>query len=117
MCRLHVLLAAERGFGSCCGASTGNEEGEAMTGALKSAFRSVDEEILNRARAEGDRDGSCALVAVRIGAPTVSALANLSHSHRSISHGYNCQGVCHYPLWPRTIMHACLLHAWHAKQR
>jgi hypothetical protein len=70
-CRLHVLLAAERGVAGCRGSAGGAaEEGEAeaMRAALEAAFARMDEEVLQRARSEGGRDGSCALVAVRIGA-------------------------------------------------
>ncbi|CAK0781692.1 hypothetical protein CVIRNUC_005447 [Coccomyxa viridis] len=65
--RLHMLLAEERGFASCAGKGTGAEEGEAMCEALERAFLRMDAQVLNRARAEGDRDGSCALIAVRVG--------------------------------------------------
>lgn len=68
---MHVLLAAERGFAGCTGAAGGpgaDAEAAGMRAALESAFLAVDREILDRARREGGRDGSCALVAVRIGA-------------------------------------------------
>ena len=69
MCRLHVLLAEERGFASCCGeAAAAEKEGQAMKDALERTFARIDEQILSRARAEDARDGSCALIAVRIGA-------------------------------------------------
>ena len=63
-----MLLAEERGFASCAGKGAGAEEGEAMREALERAFLRMDAQVLDRARAEGDRDGSCALVAVRVGA-------------------------------------------------
>ena len=70
-CRLHVLLAEERGFASCSGeAQAAERESTAMRDALERAFLRIDAEVLNRARAENARDGSCALVAVRIGAPS-----------------------------------------------
>lgn len=67
LCRLHTLLAAERGFARCTGAAT-EAEAAAMTGAMENAFLALDREILDRARREGGRDGCCALVAVRVGA-------------------------------------------------
>lgn len=69
-CRMHVLLAAERGFAGCTAADglRGLSEESAMRHALESAFLAVDREILDRARRERGRDGCCALVAVRIGA-------------------------------------------------
>ena len=63
-----MLLAEERGFASCAGKGAGAEEGEAMREALEHAFLRMDAQVLDRARAEGDRDGSCALIAVRVGA-------------------------------------------------
>ncbi|CAL5221222.1 g3373 [Coccomyxa viridis] len=66
--RLHVLLAEERGFASCSGeAQAAERESTAMRDALERSFLRIDAEVLNRARAENARDGSCALVAVRIG--------------------------------------------------
>ena len=38
-----------------------------MREALEHTFIALDDQICNRARAEDARDGSCALVAVRIG--------------------------------------------------
>ena len=68
--RLHVLLAEERGFASCSGeAQAAEKDSAAMRDALERAFLRIDAEILSRARADGARDGSCALAAVRIGAP------------------------------------------------
>ena len=65
-----MLLAEERGFASCSGeAQAAERESLAMRDALERAFLRIDAEILSRARAESARDGSCALVAVRIGAP------------------------------------------------
>lgn len=71
VCRLHKVLAAERGFAGCTGAAgapAAEAEAAAMSGALESAFLAMDREILDRARHESGRDGCCALVAVRIGA-------------------------------------------------
>ena len=65
-----MLLAEERGFASCAGKGASTEEGEAMREALERAFLRMDAQVLDRARAEGDRDGSCALVAVTVGALT-----------------------------------------------
>ena len=66
--RLHVILAKERGFASCSGdAAAAEREGEAMREALEHTFIALDDQICTRARAEDARDGSCALVAVRIG--------------------------------------------------
>ena len=61
-------MAKERGFASCCGdAAAAEREGEAMREALEHTFIALDDQICTRARAEDARDGSCALVAVRIG--------------------------------------------------
>lgn len=66
-----MLLAEERGFASCSGeAQAAERESPAMRDALERAFLRIDAQILDRARAENARDGSCALVAVRIGALT-----------------------------------------------
>ena len=69
-----MLLAEERGFASCAGKGASAEEGEAMREALERAFLRMDAQVLDRARAEGDRDGSCALIAVRVGALTDTML-------------------------------------------
>ena len=45
-----------------------SREAKAMSSAVKHAFKVVDEEILDRCREEQGRDGSCALVILRIGA-------------------------------------------------
>ena len=63
-----MLLAEEHGFASCAGKGASAENGEAMREALERAFLRMDAQVLDRARAEGDRDGSCALIAVRVGA-------------------------------------------------
>ena len=69
-------MAKERGFASCSGdAAAADREGEAMRQALEHTFIALDDQICNRARAEDARDGSCALVAVRIGADTVTCPA------------------------------------------
>ncbi len=61
-------MARERGFASCSGdMAAADREGEAMREALEHTFIALDDQICNRARAEDARDGSCALVAVRIG--------------------------------------------------
>ena len=66
-----MLLAEERGFASCSGeAQAAERESTAMRDALERAFLRIDAETLARARAENARDGSCALVTVRIGALT-----------------------------------------------
>lgn len=44
-----------------------SREAQAMVSAVKHAFHLVDEEILQRCRQEKGRDGSCALVVIRIG--------------------------------------------------
>ena len=44
-----------------------SREAQAVTGAVKHAFHLVDQEILERCRQENGRDGSCALVILRIG--------------------------------------------------
>ena len=126
-----MLLAEERGFASCAGKGAGAEEGEAMREALERAFLRMDAQVLNRARAEGDRDGSCALIAVRVGAlsdmmlqrihwgmtPLLSedsiaasrtCLAAMSHGSLSITGFVKVKGrfawnaCCLLPLRPRT---------------
>ncbi|KAK9914952.1 hypothetical protein WJX75_002812 [Coccomyxa subellipsoidea] len=80
--RMHVLLAAERGFAGCTAADglRGLSEESAMRHALESAFLAVDREILDRARRERGRDGCCALVAVRIGDSLYTAHAGDSRA-------------------------------------
>lgn len=65
-----MLLAAERDIAGCAGASGSaaeEREAETMRTALEGAFAKMDCEILERAKREGGRDGSCALIALRIG--------------------------------------------------
>ena len=97
--RLHVLLAEERGFASCSGeAQAAERESTAMRDALERSFLRIDAEVLNRARAENARDGSCALVAVRIGA--------LTCKHQSALCGCTAGPVV--SLWPAMLANPTL---------
>ena len=76
--RLHTVLAQEPALRTCTGVAAGlwarqdvssqeAQEAADMGHAVKHAFSVVDEEILERARAEQGRDGATALVVLRIG--------------------------------------------------
>lgn len=80
-CRLHAVLAQEPALRDCRGELSKSpfpwdqqdsnqresKEAHAMTNAVKHAFHLVDQEILDRCRQEQGRDGSCALVVLRVG--------------------------------------------------
>eukprot|EP00884_Botryococcus_braunii_P014428 jgi/Botrbrau1/22987/Bobra.0030s0052.2 len=81
--RLHMALAQEAAVRSCTGDGVGGadfvEEG-AMGTALRRVFHVVDQEILDRARAEGGRDGATALVVLRVGSALFTAHAGDSRA-------------------------------------
>jgi serine/threonine protein phosphatase PrpC len=78
-----MALAQEAAVRSCTGDGFGGsefmEEG-AMGSALRRVFHAVDQEILDRARAEGGRDGATALVVLRIGSALFTAHAGDSRA-------------------------------------
>ena len=81
VCRLHAVLAQEPALRDCRGdmgarnpspwaqhtSERESREAKAMSSAVKHAFKLLDDEILDRCRQEQGRDGSCALVILRIG--------------------------------------------------
>lgn len=78
-----MALAQEAAVRSCTGeggpGTDFTEEG-AMGGALRRVFHTVDKEILDRARAEGGRDGTTALVVLRVGSALFTAHAGDSRA-------------------------------------
>ena len=72
VCRLHLLLAKDPALRRCNGegsqASAFQEEAT-MAAALKKAFRDMDDEILEESRRDGLRDGSTAVMILRLGTP------------------------------------------------
>lgn len=68
--RLHLLLARDAALRKCTGEGTNAsafQEEAAMAAALKRAFLEMDEEILAESRRDGLRDGSTAVVIIRLG--------------------------------------------------
>lgn len=69
--RLHALLAREPALRLCSGSGDPDRalksDAPLMAAALRAAFASVDAEILARCRGRGGREGTTALVALRVG--------------------------------------------------
>ena len=91
---MHVVLASNPAVGACTGALA-IDKGEEfkMTAALHGAFHAVDQEILDKRKEEGGRDGSTGLVLLRIGTVLMlcQVLSTVLHLHAFLTDGLpNC---------------------------
>ena len=84
--RLHQVFASDPAVRAHGGGGSGGPpaaqaaEEEAVAGALRRAFRAVDNELLRMSRADGTRDGATALVVSRLGDSLYSAHAGDSRA-------------------------------------